>query len=506
MDTNKERKLSEKETKEWIPGCPLQIKKVLLTLDGGSNTVNAFLSATPCGNLKINSYTVDLELQDDRREPVGKMEGITKKFTDNSPIPLTDPRAVYATAIITKVELSDGTWVNETKTKGKIPSEQPIIWQTDPLYDQIKRECSGKVAAKYFPDTIEGAWRCTCGQINLETADACGNCRTEREWLNVHFDKEYLEKNNKEWLEKQEKEPVSKKKKKQIVASDKVKALALLAALLAGIGLIVFTFLYIIPSVRYSIAESKLDSQKFDEAYEIFADLGSFKDSADRMSDVQYQKALYLTGLDEVLLATTETMPWFTISEDGELAFMRDNYTGDWTNVIIPDLFNDTIVRRLSALCFANCPEMTSIKISDCVEEIGEQAFINCSILKNVEFGKNLKVIEHRAFIGCVSLEEITFPDSLEGTLQNRMFNNCSSLKKVTLGRGIHGIGAYAFSMCTALETLVIESPIATVGDGAFYECKNLKEIVCHFDKSTAINPEVGPENDPYHSAKVKYN
>ena len=94
---------SEKENKEWIPGCPLQIKKVLLTLDSGSNTVNAFLSAIPCGNLKINSYTVDLELQDDRREPVGKMEGITKKFTDNSPIPLTDPHAVYATAIITKV-------------------------------------------------------------------------------------------------------------------------------------------------------------------------------------------------------------------------------------------------------------------------------------------------------------------------------------------------------------------------------------------------------------------
>jgi len=505
MDNNTERILSEREMREWIPGCPMQIKKIKLFKTPDSN--NSFLSLfyTACGNIKIDSFTVDIELQNDRRENIGKLEGITKKFTDDSTIDTGTSTAVYAFAIITNVNYQDGAWNNEERNRGKIPTEQPIIWQTDPLYAQIKRECNGKVDAKYYPDTIEGAWRCTCGQINLEKTSACGNCKCEKKWLDIHFDKSLLEKNNREWEEKSAREVETKKKKRHFVVTDKIKAICILAAIALVVGFVFLTISYIIPSIRYISADKNFEKGEYDKAHSTFIALGEFRDSPNRAIEVQLKKAQDMTGLEDVYMATTKELPWFTISEEGSITFRKDEYKGDWTNVVIPDIIDGIIVREISGECFINCKDMTSIKISDCIEVIGEQAFLNCSLLKNVDFGKNVRVIEHRAFIGCESLEEITIPDGVTGALGNRMFNKCSSLKKVTLGSGITSIGAYAFSICPLLETITITSPIESIGESALYDCASLKEIVCKFDKSKWIEPTIGADNDIYKKINIKY-
>lgn len=500
--------ISERECREWITGCPAQVKKTRIELPSEGAEPQIFLTTAKCGDFSISSVLVTLEIQNNRREVIGKLENIVVTIGESQPIPCPYVQAMYATSIIEEVTFDSKTWKNISASSGAKLPEQDLFWTTDPLYDQIQRECEGVVNAKYKPDRIEGAWRCTCGQINLSSSEKCGACSCSLAWLEKHLERSYLEEQKKISDAKTEKELVREKKIKSREPSDKVKAILIFGGLVALIVLVLLTFTLIIPSIRYNSATSLAEKGEYDRSIEIFNDLGDFRDAEEQVYAVTYKKAQVLTGLDDVYMTTTSAEPWFKIDESGLLSFNKDTYEkagGTWNHFVVPDMVNGVIVTALERNFFINCNELTVVTISDCVLEIGEQAFLNCEMLHTVNWGKNVKSIGPRVFIDCHSLEEMNIPDTVE-SLGARTFNNCTNLKKIVLGTGITQLNDYLFSMCTSLESVTLCSPVTKIGNFAFSECEKLEYIFCRFPESDWTKPEVGTDNAPYDAAKISFN
>lgn len=502
------RIVSERDMKEWLNLCPVQIRRIRVVQNAENEAPAVTVISVPCGGFGIKNYTADIELQNQRRETIAVIGNVVLTVGESSPVRTEYAQATYAYAAIRSVTRADGTiWENTSGGRGTVLPEQEIFWQTDPLYEQIRRECDGVVEAKYRPDTVDGGWRCACGQVNLEESDTCGACGCSREWLKKHLDPVYLAERKQIDDAKSEAQLKKQKKKRETDLSDKTKAILIFAGFIAAAALIVLTFTQFIPGYRYSKAVSLADSGEFDEALAIFYDLDGFRDSVQKIADTNYRKAQHLTGLDEVNMTTSAKSPWFEITEDGVLSLKKDPYEkagGTWNRFVIPDVVDNIVVRELDRNFFMNCKDMVAVTVSDCVEVIGEQAFYNCESLIQVDFGKNIREIGPRAFINCYALSEMEIPDTVT-SLGLRAFNNCIGLKKVVLGSGITAIGAYQFSMCMELEWITLKSPVTSIGEYAFSECVNMRKIFCRFPGTAWNEPQIGEGNEIYASLEVVF-
>ncbi len=101
---------------------------------------------------------------------------------------------------------------------------------------------------------------------------------------------------------------------------------------------------------------------------------------------------------------------------------------------------------------------VSSFKIPDEVEMIGENAFLKAENLTEIQIGDGVEIIGPRAF------------------------RYCTSLKKITGGKNIVFIGSGAFSCCKALEEVKDFNSLIYISSFAFSGCSKLK--VFNFSKS----------------------
>ena len=500
--------LSDREQREWIEGCPVQVKRVKLIVSSPESGIVLSAVILPCGGYSVEEIDVSAAFSDARHKALPGLEHIAFSAGESeASFEGTIPEgAVYGYLTVKSVKYSGGAvWKNTSGTEGITLPDQKIIWQTDPLYDQIRRECSGVVEAKYYPDKpVSGAWRCACGQVNLEKdeTDVCGACGCEKSWLDSHFDEKYLEEQAKEAANRRPEEIKKKHKKQKDGISDKTKFILILVA-----AAVVITTLAMAPfiskKIRYAKGESLLAEGNYDEAIRQFTMLENFGDSADRIYEANYKKAQILTGMEEVNMVSSRDYPCYKISEDGVLEFSKDKYTGSWNDFVIPDVVDGIVVRELEKSFFLNCKEMTSVTISDCVEVLGEQTFFNCESLTTINFGVNVKKVGARCFINCTALSEIVIPDTVE-TIGLRAFNSCLALKKVTLGSGITKIPSYLFSCCFALESVTVKAPITAVDEYAFSECNSFAELIYPGTADEWDGVRIAAHNDALLAAEIK--
>lgn len=102
--------------------------------------------------------------------------------------------------------------------------------------------------------------------------------------------------------------------------------------------------------------------------------------------------------------------------------------------------------------------------------KVGNRAFANCKRLQGATIPEGVKKIGSEAFAG-TSLREVVIPDSVE-IIGNGAFNNCGNLKNVTFNANSSAdktIGDYAFFDCSALESISFgDSHISSIGKCAF--------------------------------------
>ena len=148
------------------------------------------------------------------------------------------------------------------------------------------------------------------------------------------------------------------------------------------------------------------------------------------------------------------------------------------TDIVIPPMYGEYLVTKISNEAFKNCTSLTSITIPYSITEIGGDAFSGCTSLKSVEFAENstLTDIGQGAFENCTSLADIVIPGSVRYIYRD-MFANCTSLVSATLGSGIEQINDGVFKDCTALTNITIPNTVTYFSSSVFENCTSLENV-----------------------------
>ena len=166
---------------------------------------------------------------------------------------------------------------------------------------------------------------------------------------------------------------------------------------------------------------------------------------------------------------------------------------------------------------YSYCSSITNVVIESGVTTIGKYAFDGCTSLTSITIGSGVASIGRYAFFGCTSLSSVTIPDSvtsidawcriafggeyanplsyaknlyLNGNLVTNLtipdsvttigdyaFYNCKDLISVTIPDGVTKIGSYAFYGCNALASITIPDSVTSIGEWAFYGCTSLTSV-----------------------------
>ena len=218
--------------------------------------------------------------------------------------------------------------------------------------------------------------------------------------------------------------------------------------------------------------------------------------------------------------STSETLFTYSKLNGGYLAIT--GYSGEETNVVIPEKINGNKVTVIAENAFADNAAITSVRIPDTVTQIQKNAFKNCTALETIKFPGRLISIVESAFEGCsalkkaelpntvvtlaqyafrncieltefsyplslttvgagvfsgdVKLEEITVPDAVK-TIPENMFSGASELKRINIPETLATIGKNAFLNCSGLTELDLPDSVQTIGDYAFKGCSELSVI-----------------------------
>ncbi len=227
---------------------------------------------------------------------------------------------------------------------------------------------------------------------------------------------------------------------------------------------------------------------------------------------------------DEEASHITEGLEFSLINNDTEYSVTA--YTGSSTEVFIPGTYEGKPVTSIGDGAFADCLEITSVRIPNSVKVIGYSVFFGCSSLTSITIPESVTSISDAAFL-CVepkmdenagpslysSLTNIIVKEgndaykSVDGVLyskdgktllqypagkQNTAFTIpnsvesignsaiiCDSLINVNFEQNsqLVNIGDSAFYYCESLTSITIPSGVTSIGDEAFYNCISLTSI-----------------------------
>jgi len=179
-----------------------------------------------------------------------------------------------------------------------------------------------------------------------------------------------------------------------------------------------------------------------------------------------------------------ENLTW-SLSEDGVLTVTGTGAMTDFAPGEAPWAAHTETIRkvavqsgatRIGSYAFAGCVALSSVNLTDSVEEIGRNAFQDCEVLYWIWLGRGLEKIDTQAFDGCESLPEVKLPEGLT-YIGSNAFQDCYGLKSVTIPGSVKNDFRSAFSWCADLESVTLGEGITQIGQNAFYSCVSLKEV-----------------------------
>ena len=161
-----------------------------------------------------------------------------------------------------------------------------------------------------------------------------------------------------------------------------------------------------------------------------------------------------------------------------------DNHTQDGV-IDIPDTVTSSgqsyTVMAIGNKAFESL-NVSSVFIPATVRSIGDSAFGYCKFLTTVTFaeGSQLKSIERAAFYGTEHahprFKEIKIPDSVE-TIGNGAFYDCRDLERITLPSALQKLSNSTFYDCTALSEVTFPASLKTIEKSAFSGCRKLSKV-----------------------------
>ena len=142
-------------------------------------------------------------------------------------------------------------------------------------------------------------------------------------------------------------------------------------------------------------------------------------------------------------------------------------YLYNLKTVVLPDFYKDYNFSLMG------CRNLTTAKIPDYLEKIGNNTFKDCSSLVDISLSPTITSIGEYAFSGCSSLTEIQIPNNVT-YIGKHAFHGCSSLKYISIPEGLKNISASTFEDCVNLQSFGNYNCIESIGDRAFAGCSKL--------------------------------
>lgn len=159
-------------------------------------------------------------------------------------------------------------------------------------------------------------------------------------------------------------------------------------------------------------------------------------------------------------------------------------YLYNLKTVVLPDLYKDYNFSLMG------CRNLTTAKMPDNLEKIGNNTFKDCSSLEDIRISPTVTSIGEYAFSGCSSLTDIQIPDNVTD-IGKYAFYGCSSLKGINVPTDLVNISASTFENCANLQYFFNYNYIESIGDRAFAGCSKLTRIVNLFIGSPSIGTYV---------------
>lgn len=174
---------------------------------------------------------------------------------------------------------------------------------------------------------------------------------------------------------------------------------------------------------------------------------------------IEYQKFIYdegilygrnSTGTHVLLNVPTDRTKWVKVLER--------------TVAFADEAFKDC--KRYEGFSMDNAPES--------LQQIGDNCFENNTTLLFADFGDctNLKKIGKEVFKNCSEMTSVVLPDRVR-EIPDESFYGCSKLYRIQ-ANGVRTIGDFAFENCTNLREIKDMPELTTIGDAAFRNCTNL--------------------------------
>ncbi len=168
------------------------------------------------------------------------------------------------------------------------------------------------------------------------------------------------------------------------------------------------------------------------------------------------------------------------------------------------DLSQTTGLTSIGYAAFAYCSSLVSVNIPNGVTSIARCAFRKCSNLTAIVIPDSVDSIGERVFEGCSSLTELTVS---EDNQKYESYENCiytkaektfiapaTGLTSIKFLDGVTSIGDAAFYACKNLTSITIPNSVTSIGGYAFKSCSNLTSVTIP-DSVTSIGTVVFMES-----------
>lgn len=285
----------------------VQLEKGALLLDEETGNVIAQLRFCNYTENILESLYITIEQYDDtntllddgKRVEYAYLDlcvGANSVFGDNRAIVLNNNKTRKIKVYINKYKL-DNKIVDVTNDDiydySTLKSQlKELSDDEETIFDKYAPELKTAYKKICYPLAVDDVWFCSCGKFNY-CREKCCKCKLEKneqlEKINEIKYNEFYELNQKEEQKKHQlaerKKEIRKEKRKKVIKWGSITV--------AIIAIIVFTIIKITPYVLYKKAGNLLNTNKYEEAYNIYTKLGKFKDSSENALLSKYEKAEY---------------------------------------------------------------------------------------------------------------------------------------------------------------------------------------------------------------------
>lgn len=141
-------------------------------------------------------------------------------------------------------------------------------------------------------------------------------------------------------------------------------------------------------------------------------------------------------------------------------------------------------IYSIPASTFENCDNLTNVKFKGVNEDILDYAFANCDNLYEIKFSSSVSYISEKAFINCPKLSVLNCPSAsyIVDNEKSVVYHDTKYIlylggNTAVIPDGVVEIKPYAFYGRADLQSITIPASVKIIGENAFGNCPNLKQI-----------------------------